>query len=115
MHADCILIHDQGGIFNNIVVPRMLSPTDWNWAGMTGFFYAGLTALLIIFMWFMLPETKDRTFAELGMLFENKVPARRFAKTNVDQFSGHSMAITVERDGSSSDGEKPDILRKEVV
>ena len=43
----------------------MLSPTDWNWAGMTGFFYAGLTALLIVFMWFMLPETKDRTFAEL--------------------------------------------------
>jgi SP family general alpha glucoside:H+ symporter-like MFS transporter len=110
-----MLIYDQGGIFNNIVVPRMLSPTDWNWAGTTGFFYAGLTALLIIFMWFMLPETKARTFAELDMLFENKVPARRFAKTNVDQFSGRNMAITTERDGSSSDGEKPDDFRKEVV
>ena len=62
----------------------MLSPTDWNWAGMTGFFYAGLTALLIIFIWFMLPETKDRTFAELDVLFENKVPARRFAKTKIE-------------------------------
>lgn len=94
----------------------MLSPNEWNWAGMTGFFYAGLTALLIAFMWFMLPETKDRTFAELDVLFENKVSARKFAKTNVDQFSGHTTAIRVDSsDASSSDGEKPGALRREEV
>lgn len=94
----------------------MLSPNEWNWAGMTGFFYAGLTALLITFMWFMLPETKDRTFAELDVLFENMVPAREFAKTNVDQFSGQTTAIRVgSSDGSSSDGEKPVALRREEV
>jgi SP family general alpha glucoside:H+ symporter-like MFS transporter len=94
----------------------MLSPNEWNWAGMTGFFYAGLTGLLITFMWFMLPETKDRTFAELDVLFENKVSARKFAETNVDQFSGHTTAIRVDSsDGSSSDGEKPDALRREEV
>jgi SP family general alpha glucoside:H+ symporter-like MFS transporter len=94
----------------------MLSPNEWNWAGMTGFFYAGLTGLLITFMWFMLPETKDRTFAELDVLFENKVSARKFAETNVDQFSGHTTAIRVDSsDESSSDGEKPDALRREEV
>lgn len=94
----------------------MLSPNEWNWAGMTGFFYAGLTGLLITFMWFMLPETKDRTFAELDVLFENKVPARKFSKMNVDQFSGHTTAIRVgSSDGSSSDGEKPGVLRREEV
>ncbi|KAF2627819.1 MFS general substrate transporter [Macroventuria anomochaeta] len=50
-----ILTLQWGSILNNIVVPHMLSPTEWDWAGMTGFFYAGLTALLIAFMWFMLP------------------------------------------------------------
>lgn len=93
----------------------MLSPTDWNWAGMTGFFYAGLTALLITFMWFMLPETKDRTFAELDVLFENKVSARKFAKTNVDQFSGNTTAIRVDSTDSSSDDEKRDVIRREEV
>ena len=93
----------------------MLSPTEWNWAGMTGFFYAGLTILLILFMWFCLPETRNRTFAELDVLFENKVSARKFAKTNVDQFSGHTTAIQMDSDGSSLDGEKSAELRREVV
>jgi len=96
-------VYNLGGIFNNIVVPRMLSPTDWNWAGMTGFFYAGLTALLAVFMFFMLPECKGRTYAELDVLFENKVSARKFHKINVDQFSGHSTEIRVEDDRSSTD------------
>lgn len=83
---------------------------------MTGFFYAGLTALLISFMWFMLPETQNRTFAELDVLFENNVPARRFAKTNVDQFSGDSTVIRMDSsDGTSSDGEKPGALKREEV
>jgi SP family general alpha glucoside:H+ symporter-like MFS transporter len=93
----------------------MLSPTEWDWAGMTGFFYASLTAILITFMWFMLPETRNRTFAELDVLFQNKVPARKFSKTNVDQFSGNTTAIKTDSDGSSSDGEKPGVLRREVV
>ncbi|KAJ8111617.1 hypothetical protein OPT61_g5838 [Boeremia exigua] len=108
-------IYNLGGIFNNIVIPRMLSPTEWNWAGMTGFFYAGLTALLITFMWFMLPETRNRTFAELDVLFENKVPARKFATTNVDQFSGNTTAIRLCSDASSSDDEKRDMRRREKV
>ena len=59
--------------------------------------------------------SKETSAPVTRVLFENKVPARRFAKTNVDQFSGRNMAITMERDGSSSDGEKLDVLRKEVV
>ena len=94
----------------------MLSPNEWNWAGMTGFFYAGLTGLLITFMWLMLPETKDRTFAELDVLFENKVSARKFSETNVDQFSDHTTVIRFDSsDGSSSDGEKPGALEREEV
>ncbi|KAH6331258.1 hypothetical protein HBI38_019730 [Parastagonospora nodorum] len=80
-------MYNLGSIFNNIVVPRMLSPNEWNWAGMTGFFYAGLTVLLILFMYFMLPETRNRSFAELDVLFENNVSARQFHRIDVDQFA----------------------------
>ncbi|RYP04302.1 hypothetical protein DL765_010234 [Monosporascus sp. GIB2] len=31
-----------------------------------------------------LAETKGRTYAELDILFKNRVPARRFAKTRVE-------------------------------
>lgn len=94
----------------------MLSPTDWNWAGMTGFFFAGITFILAIFMYFMLPECKDRTYAELDVLFENKVSARKFHKTNVDQFAGHSTDIREDNSAdSTSDNEKPSAHRKEHV
>ena len=33
------------GIFNNIVTPRMLSPTAWNWSAKAGFFWAGFCSL----------------------------------------------------------------------
>lgn len=34
-----------------------------------------------------LPEPKGRTYGELDLLFEQKVPARAFSRTVVDQFS----------------------------
>lgn len=40
-----------------------------------------------IWCWFRLPETKDRTFGELEVLFENRVPARKFKTTKADQFA----------------------------
>ena len=92
----------------------MLSPTEWNWAGMTGFFYAGLTVLLIIFMYFMLPETRNRSFAELDVLFENKVSARKFHKTNVDQFAG-SSSVDDSSDVASGDEKVNKTVRKEQV
>jgi SP family general alpha glucoside:H+ symporter-like MFS transporter len=94
----------------------MLSPNEWNWAGMTGFFFAGLSVLLILFMFFMLPETRNRSFAELDILFENKVSARKFHKTNVDQFSGRSTAIEVSDVSDSASGnEKTGVVRREQV
>jgi SP family general alpha glucoside:H+ symporter-like MFS transporter len=84
---------------------------------MTGFFYAGLTILLILFMWFMLPETRDRSFAELDVLFENKVSARKFHKTSVDQFSGHSTEIQLDDSSETASGDEKAAgpLRKEQV
>ena len=94
----------------------MLSPTDWNWAGMTDFFFAGITLVLAVFIYFMLPECKGRSYAELDVLFENKVSARKFHKTNVDEFAGHNTEIREDNSGDTpSDDEKPGSYRKEQV
>ncbi|KAL2819161.1 general substrate transporter [Aspergillus granulosus] len=70
-------------IMNGVIVPRMLNPTAWNWKGRAGFFWAGIAAVLFIWTYFRLPETKERTFAEMDILFERKVSARRFKDTEV--------------------------------
>jgi SP family general alpha glucoside:H+ symporter-like MFS transporter len=61
----------------------MLNPTAWDWKGRTGFFWAGITVALLLWAYFRLPETKNRTFAEMDMLFEREVSARRFKDTQV--------------------------------
>ncbi|KAJ7362354.1 trehalose transport-related protein [Mycena albidolilacea] len=73
-------------IICGIIVPRMLSPTAWNWGPKSGFFWFGSAALSALYCWFRLPETRGRSYGELDILFENKVPAWRFSKTKVDQF-----------------------------
>jgi SP family general alpha glucoside:H+ symporter-like MFS transporter len=41
-----------------------------------------------LWAYFRLPETKGRTFRELDVLFENRVPAKQFASTAVDSGIG---------------------------
>jgi hypothetical protein len=97
-------------IFSNSLTPRMISSTckcsyfihvnianirttlicnlsAWNWGAKTGFFYAGTNLLCNIWCWFRLPETKDRTFGEIDLLFDNNIPARKFKSTHVNRKS----------------------------
>ncbi|CAN8097448.1 unnamed protein product [Discula destructiva] len=85
-------VYNLTGIFNNSVTPLMLSPTGWNWGAKAGLFYAGTNLLCNIWCWFRLPETKDRTFGEIDLLFDNHVPARKFKYTTVDQFAVNGTA-----------------------
>lgn len=74
------------GIINAVLVPHMLNPTAWNWSNFTGFFWGGICFLCIIYTYFRLPEPNGRSFAELDVLFEKRVSARKFAATPVDVF-----------------------------
>ena len=65
----------------------MIGPQAWNWDAKTGFFWAGACVILFTWCYFRLPEPKGRTFGELELLFERKISARKFASTNVGQFS----------------------------
>lgn len=87
------------GIINNIIMPRMLLASEWNWGALTGYFWAGVNLLLIIWCYFRLPEPKDRTYAELDSLFEHKVSARKFAKTDVGAFEGRRTSVITKGEG----------------
>ncbi|EMG47885.1 MAL61 Maltose permease MAL61 [Candida maltosa Xu316] len=69
------------GIVVAIVTPYMLNPTEWNWKAKSAFLWAGLALLSAVWVYFELPETKGRTFAEIDKLFAERVPARQFKHT----------------------------------
>jgi len=71
-------------IVAGVLTPYQLNPTAWNWGAKTGFFWAGGCLISVVFAIFCVPEPKDRTTAELDVLFERNVPSRNFASTAVD-------------------------------
>lgn len=73
-------------IVNGVIIPYMLNPTAWNWRGKAGFFWACFCFLCVIWTYFRLPEPKGRTYAELDVLFQQRVSARKFSQTKVDPF-----------------------------
>ncbi|KAF1816996.1 putative MFS alpha-glucoside transporter [Eremomyces bilateralis CBS 781.70] len=75
------------GIVCAVLTPYMLNPGEWDWGNFAGFFWAGICFLCIVYTYFRLPEPMGRSFAELDLLFEQRVPARKFSKTDVDVFA----------------------------
>lgn len=55
----------------------------WGWGGKAGFLYAGVSALITVWAFFRMPETGGFSFAELDILFANKISARKFTKVRV--------------------------------
>ncbi|SCO87801.1 probable maltose permease (MalP) [Fusarium oxysporum] len=97
------------GIMTNIITPRMLNPSAWNWGAKAGFFWAGTCFLCAVWTYFRLPEPKGRTYGELDVLFERGVPARQFKTTQVERLDAEfqtgkekASAVYVERVNSSA-------------
>lgn len=71
-------------VINNTINPYLINPTEANLKGKAAFYWFGIAVLTTSWAVFRLPETKDRTFEELDVLFEKRIPAWRFAKTKID-------------------------------
>jgi MFS transporter, SP family, general alpha glucoside:H+ symporter len=89
------------GVFNIFIGPKMLEdkPDGWGFGPKAGLFWAIFCAIMIVWAYFRLPETKGRSYAELDVLFQRKVPARQFA--TADAGSGHD-GLTPEEDKRGS-------------
>ena len=81
-----------GVAYTNVIGLYTLNPTAWDWGAKSSFFWAGNCAVCFVWAYFRLPEPKDRTYAELDMLFDQGVSARRFSTTQVDPFESTSSA-----------------------
>jgi len=69
-----------------VLQPYFMNPQAWNLRGFAGFVWGTTALLTFIWAYFRLPETKNRTFEQLDILFAKNVPARQFAQTDVDAF-----------------------------
>lgn len=68
---------------------RLLNPTGWNLAGKCGYVWGGTAVVCWVLAYFGLPELKNRSYREIDILFNRKVGARKFAKTEVDVKDNH--------------------------
>ncbi|WVQ84712.1 hypothetical protein IAT38_006868 [Cryptococcus sp. DSM 104549] len=73
-------------IICNVLTPYMINPTAWDWGNYAGFFWGGSCLMCLVYAYFRVPEPAGRTFAELDILFERKISARKFATTPVNAF-----------------------------
>ncbi|CAK7238418.1 hypothetical protein SEUCBS140593_010668 [Sporothrix eucalyptigena] len=70
-------------IIDGVIETALLNPTEGNLKGKAGFVWFAFTLLLLVWSLFRVPETKGRTFEELDILFEQKVPLWKFSETEV--------------------------------
>lgn len=78
--------YNMAAIIVNVLTPYMINPTAWDWGNFAGFFWAGTCFCVLVYHYFRLPEPSGRTFAEIDLLFERRIPARKFKTTDVNAF-----------------------------
>ncbi|KXJ85632.1 general substrate transporter [Microdochium bolleyi] len=61
-----------------IVLPYLFNSDQANLGGNIGWIFFGMGLIMLVFVYFFVPETKGRSFDELDLLFEKKLPARAF-------------------------------------
>ncbi|KAE8363781.1 general substrate transporter [Aspergillus caelatus] len=88
-------VYNVACIISNLITPRMINPTAWGWGTKSGFFWAGSCFLCAVWTYFRLPEPKGRTYAELDVLFEKRISARKFKTTYIEQFNTHEDGAEV--------------------
>ncbi|KAM0201239.1 hypothetical protein ACHAPA_002411 [Fusarium lateritium] len=72
-------------ICGGLLQPEMLSPGSWNLKGKTAFFWAGLATLTLVWGYFRLFETKDRTFGEMDYMFQKGISARKSSNYHINE------------------------------
>ncbi|KAH9214277.1 hypothetical protein DL95DRAFT_524002 [Leptodontidium sp. 2 PMI_412] len=77
------------GTIGGTLQQYFMNPQAWNLRGYTGFVWGGTCFCMFVWSYFRLPETWNRSYHELDVLFAKKVPARQFSKTIVDPFNEH--------------------------
>ncbi|TRX99007.1 hypothetical protein FHL15_000349 [Xylaria flabelliformis] len=62
----------------------LLNPTGANLGGRCGYVWGGTGLFCLVVAYFWLPEMRGRSYREIDILFNRKVPARKWKTTEVD-------------------------------
>jgi hypothetical protein len=65
------------GIAMNIAIPYMVNPDQGNMQGKVGFVFGGLGVVATALCFLYIPDLKGRTYEEIDVMFENRVPPRK--------------------------------------
>lgn len=60
------------------VFPYFINPDQLNWGGRVMFLFAGAEILILITLFFVQPETKNRTYHDIDALYANNISPRKF-------------------------------------
>lgn len=79
------VIYQVTAIVLALVVPYLINEDQAALGGKIGFLFAGIGGLCVLYCFFCLPETKDRTFEELDHMFVAGLPSRKFKEFEISQ------------------------------
>jgi len=67
-------------VITTFAVPQLVNADAANLGAKTYLVFAGCMACILVFVYFMLPETQNRTYGEIDEMYEAGVPMRRWSK-----------------------------------
>lgn len=65
------------------VFPYFINPDELNWGGKVMFLFTGAEVCIITALYFLQPETKNRSNVGIEALYASRIPARKFAEYEV--------------------------------
>lgn len=71
-------VQSAANVVTMVVMPILLNSERANWGGKTGFLFGGISFVCFVWCFFRLPESQGRTYEELDILFQRRIPARKF-------------------------------------
>lgn len=66
------------------VFPYFINPDELNWGGKVMFLFVAAEVVILLVLFFVQPETKNRTYSDIETLYVSKIPARKFSQYVVD-------------------------------
>lgn len=86
-------------VITTLAVPQLTSADAANLGAKTYLVFAGCMAAIIVFVFFFMPETRGRTFAEIDEMYAAKIPMWKWRnyKTSVEARTGEALSDESEK------------------
>ncbi|EOA90375.1 hypothetical protein ACJQWK_07847 [Exserohilum turcicum] len=91
--------------------PYFINPDSLNWGPEYGWIWGPSCFITVVWVYFYLPEIKNRTLEEIDEMFEARLPARKFRKYVC---TGHYIPGASEK-GERHDSEKDEVVQQEFM